>query len=242
MYYRIVIDGHPICYEFREEYTADFFSLKPEICEGSCENAIVISKEAVDQYIRQYEASRGYSESINALYMASNVLMDYGYCAFHAVAVRVCGKGYLIAAESGVGKSTQFMNLKKLYPETVEIINGDKPFLQFTDDQRVIIHTSPWRGKERFGSDICSDLDSIIFLKQAKENRLDRLDPKNAVTRSLRKFLYYPDSIDMIKKVCELERRLLNHTPLFSFANTGDLASSELLYKKLLAEGAASYE
>ena len=241
MYYRIEIDGHSICYSFREEHTVDYFSVKLDVVNDPYDDIIVIPKDAVDQYIRQFESSRGYAECMNALYMASNVLLDAGYCAFHAVALMVNGKGYLIAAESGVGKSTQYMNLKKLYPDVVEIINGDKPFLQFKDDQKVILHTSPWRGKERFGSDLRCELDSIILLRQADENCLTKVDPKNAVVRCLRQFLYYPDSMEVIRKVCNLERRLLNQIPVFMFSNTGDLSSSELLYKKLLAEGAASY-
>ena len=242
MYYRIYIDKNPICFKFREENTLLHFGVTPEVFEGKCTEAISVPQEAVRRYVQQYESSRSYAESMNALYLTSNALLDQGYCAFHAAAVCINGRGFLFAGESGVGKSTQYMNLKRLYPEQVQMINGDKPFLHFHKDESITIHTSPWRGKEGFGSDIICKLDSIILLKQAEENHLVHPQPENVVVRCFKQFLYYADSESVIHQVCDLERILLKHIPVFIYENTGTPASSELLYQQLLENGAASYE
>ena len=44
----------------------------------------------------------------------SDVLLQYGRCAFHAVVLKKAGRAWLIAAESGVGKTTQLRTLQTL--------------------------------------------------------------------------------------------------------------------------------
>ncbi|MDO4415853.1 MAG: hypothetical protein Q4C20_12340 [Erysipelotrichaceae bacterium] len=241
MDYKMIIAGYPLYYRFRYERTADYFREFIVPADEKGESVIEASEEYIKWSAKTYDANLPYAEVMSCLSLTSNALIPFGYCSFHSVAVSVNGKGYLFAAKSGVGKSTQYMNLKTLYPENIQVINGDKPFLRFTDG-KVIIYPSPWRGKENFGNDIVCELDSIIFLEQAHENTLEKMKPEKAVLKSLKQFLYYPDSEKIIHMVCDLDRRLLTDIPVYLFRNTGDLTSSDLLYKKLLADGDAFYE
>ena len=61
----------------------------------------------------------------------SDALMGYDRLILHAVAVRWRDKAYLIAAQSGTGKSTQTRNLQQLRPGEFSVICGDRPALEF---------------------------------------------------------------------------------------------------------------
>ena len=60
-------------------------------------------------------------------------------------------EGLPLAAPSGVGKTTQLNLWWQLYPGEITIINGDKPALQFQENGPILVHATPWRGKEALG-------------------------------------------------------------------------------------------
>lgn len=233
MFYKAELAEHKIIYEFRDKRTAGFFSgVIP--CYEYVEKPLKISEEYIQDYIKETHTSSAYAEHMGLLLRTSNELLKYDCCAFHAVAIRVNGKGYLISADSGVGKTTQYKNLKKLYGDEIEIINGDKPFLCFKNNE-IIIYPSFWRGKEDYGSNINCRLCGLIFLVQDGKNLIFKENPENNVVRSLGKFIYYPDSENVIRKVCELDRKLLKSIPIWQFKNLGDLDSSQMLYETVLS-------
>ena len=79
---------------------------------------------------------------------ASTGLLPHGRCVMHAVAFRRRDQAWLIAAEPGVGKSTQIRFLQELHPGEFSVISGDRPVLELRDDSTVIVHPSPWTGKD----------------------------------------------------------------------------------------------
>ena len=61
----------------------------------------------------------------------SDALMDHDRIIIHAVAIRWQDRAYLIAAQPGVGKSTQARFLQQLRPGEFSVICGDRPVLEF---------------------------------------------------------------------------------------------------------------
>ena len=233
MYNVITIADFSVYYSFKNEETAGYFG--PEIC--TCidkpKRYITVPDNLIHRYIQANNCNYAYAEYMNTIYVTSNYLLRYNCCSFHSVAVSVNGKGFLLTGVSGTGKTTQYLNLKSLYPKQIKIINGDKPFLKFTNDD-IMIHSSPWRGKENYGSDIACRLAGIIFLHQSDHNEIKLLRGEDIAVKSLSMFLYYPDCEETIRKVCELDRRLLNSVPLWFFMNKGNLDSSRLLFQNIL--------
>lgn len=236
MYYKIEIAGYPVIYKFRDEETHLYFTDRIAEYDGEVSDPVMVPEELIDKFQKITKCRYSYAEYMNALYMASNTLMKYNCCCLHSVAICVDGKGYLITGVSGTGKTTQYRNLKTLYGERIQIINGDRPFLKFADDG-IMIHTSPWRGKEDYGTDIVCKLHGIIFLQQADRNFIFSMRPKDAVFSSLCMFLYNSDQEEYLRKVCELDRMMLKQTPLWYFLNKGDLESSEMLFKAVIDGG-----
>lgn len=102
----------------------------------------------------------------------SEALLMQRRCVFHAAALRFRGRAWLIAAGSGVGKSTQCRALMELCPDGISVINGDKPVLHALEDGRVMVYPSPWNGKEGWHGAEAAPLGGVIFLQRGGEDRI----------------------------------------------------------------------
>ena len=78
-----------------------------------------------------------------------------------------------------MGKTTHYKQWKRLFPNEVEMLNGDKPVLNF-EKQYVTVSASPWAGKENMRQLRTAPLGGIVFLAQDKQNIIKRLSPKEA--------------------------------------------------------------
>ncbi len=168
--------------------------------------------------------------------LVSDALMPYDRLIFHSAAIIIKEKAWLLAAPSGTGKTTQYRNLKKLYPDKVDILCGDNPILIFEGDDRILVHHSPWNGKEGFGTERTAELAGIIFLEQAKENDLLPLPSKKAVIPAFEQIQTFLKTEEQVRKLFELERRLLETVPLYLLRNRGDMASSKILYSMITGQ------
>jgi len=97
-----------------------------------------------------------------------------------------------------------------------------------------MIDPSPWSGKEGWATELGGELSGIIVLKQAKENRIRKLDKAVAVPLVLKRFLCVPDSVEKIRILCNMTEMLLDNCPVWLMENLGDYDSSRLLYDTLI--------
>ena len=123
----------------------------------------------------------------------STSLLSFRRGLFHGTAFFWHEKAWIFTAPSGIGKTTQFRLWRKLYKDEVKIINGDKPILEYRKDHTIIVHPSPWMGKERWGSMLKAPLGGIIYLEQGKENKIERMEPQDAVLPIYKQFLFLPE-------------------------------------------------
>ena len=165
----------------------------------------------------------------------STYLLNYDRFIFHAVAFRWHDKAWLITALPGVGKSTQYRNLKKLYPEEISIINGDKPILELKEDGSFMVHPSPWNGKEHWCGAESAPLAGIICLRQGKENIIQRVTAKEVVSQIYIGIHHTYESEKTIQQAAKMASLLLKNYPVWMLTNLGDLDSSSLLYNTISA-------
>ena len=163
----------------------------------------------------------------------SNALLPFNRCVFHGTAFFWHDKAWLFSAPSGTGKTTQYRQWRRLYHNEVKIINGDKPILQFCDDGTIMVHPSPWKGKERMGSMLKAPLGGIIYLQQGKENTIERMDSLDAAEPIYRQFLFLPETEEAVHRVCRMEDKLLRNIPVWKLVNKGDAQSAELTHHTL---------
>lgn len=181
--------------------------------------------EESDQYIE-------YMELYNKI---ADKMLNCDRAGFHGVAFLWQGKAWIFTALSGTGKTTQYVLWKSLFGEEIQMINGDKPFLSFYSDE-IILHPSPWAGKECLSQKITAPLGGIILLEQSKENKISRLSPSEAAGMLFLQFMFSRENAEDVRKICELEEKLLTKIPVWKLMNRGDKESAKLCHDTLWEE------
>lgn len=198
--------------------------------------AVTESDARLGSVAAEDQARESYLEHALLVLSASRFLLPRGRIVFHAVALRARGRAWLLTAPSGTGKTTQYLLLKRLYPEAIEIISGDKPILELREDELPLAHPSPWPGKEGYQGSSPGAVCGIVLLKQAEDNEIVRLAPRDAVFPLYREFLYSPENETDARMAAAIEEQLLHTVPVYEFRNRGDEASAHLLFGLLSQE------
>ena len=166
----------------------------------------------------------------------SEKLFQYNRCIIHAAAVRFHDRAFLISAGSGVGKSTQVRTLKDLYPGEITVINGDKPILECHDDGSVIVHPSPWNGKEGWHGAEAATLGGIFLLQRGDKNSVMPMKKTSAVSFLYLQIFQSFTSEKVIRQAGALTEKVLENTPVWHFVSRDVPDSTQLMYEAMLSE------
>jgi len=101
-----------------------------------------------------------------------------GTMLMHASVIRCDGKGYLMTAPSGTGKSTH----TRLWYDNIpgcDLMNDDNPVVRVIDGQ-AIVYGSPWSGKTPCYRNIQAPIGGIVRIQQRPENTIRKLRPVEA--------------------------------------------------------------
>ena len=96
----------------------------------------------------------------------------------HSSVIRCDGKGYLMTAPSGTGKSTHTNLWYKNIPGC-DLLNDDNPIIRIIDG-KAIVYGSPWSGKTPCYRNIQAPIGGIVRIQQRPENTIHRLKPLEA--------------------------------------------------------------
>lgn len=187
------------------------------------------------QKIYEPGSSVPYIEYMELCPKISDALLPYGRVFFHGTAFLWRGRAWIFTANSGTGKTTQYLLWKELCGEEIQIINGDKPVLAF-DTGNITVCPSPWNGKEGMGQPISAPLGGIILLRQSNGNHIRRVRAAEAVAPVFMQFLFTRKTVADVRAACALEDRLLRRTPVWLLENRGDTASAALCRDTLMEE------
>ena len=232
------IAGLLISIYLRYDYTLNYF--QSFICNTDVEELDIVippvDLERLGAEISRLGGDRAFAEYSLLIEPLSNLLLKHDRFLFHGAAFLWHGKAFLFTGQSGVGKSTQLRHWLKLYPNEIEIINGDKPIFEVRGTD-FIVHPSPWTGKENLSGTRSAPLGGIIYLEQGKENTISRLSAKEAVFPIFLQFLYKPNDLESVDLVCQYEEALLQRIPVWKLTNTGTPDSAQLTHQTLIEEG-----
>ncbi len=187
--------------------------------------------------------SHGFSRcgQVEASFLASycsDYLLEHDRCIIHAAAFRDDRRAWIIAADPGVGKSTQIRTLQELYPDVFSVICGDRPVLHLTDDGSVMVHPSPWNGKEFWGGAEAAPLAGIICLSRGETDRITKLSTRQAVLQIYGSLIHSAADEDIVRRAAAFEDELLRRVPVWDFVNRDIQGSSRLMYEHVLMEEA----
>ncbi|MDO4519993.1 MAG: hypothetical protein Q4B47_06835 [Eubacteriales bacterium] len=159
------------------------------------------------------------------------ILIDHNTIAFHGTAVSVDGKAYLIAASSGVGKSTHARLWKQLFGTRAQIINDDKPLLKITNEG-VWVYGSPWSGKDDLNTNVYVPLSAMGFLKRAVSNEVKPMNEGEAFTCMVHQ-IYHSEYFTGTKKILQLVLDLCRQVSCYEIYANMNPGAAALAYNTM---------
>lgn len=235
--YQMDCAGIPVNITFLNSETVRYFKGYLNDCMKPAEISIAVTPEYMNEnrwLVSEDEKSESYLEFQALMLKLGNTLLTHHRALFHAAALLWNDRAWLITAPSGTGKTTQLKHWHRLLKDDVKVINGDKPMLECREDSTVWVHSSPWRGKEKYGHpDLHAPLGGVIILQQAKHNALNLLDSEEAVIPLYRAFVSVPENTDQIGGQAEILESILKSTHVWKLENLGDQDSAKLTLGKL---------
>ncbi len=150
---------------------------------------------------------------------------------FHGSAVAVDGEAYIFAAKSGTGKSTHVRLWKELFGDKAVIVNDDKPLIRIADDG-AFVYGTPWDGKHRLSSNICVPVKAVCILKRGVENRIDTLDPAQAMPVLIQQS-YRPGDPAALADTLTLIDRMAERIRLYGMECNMDPEAAKMSYERM---------
>ena len=168
--------------------------------------------------------------------IASDTLSQFNRFIVHAVAFAWKDKAYLIAAPSGVGKSTMIRTLQELYPGEFSIICGDRPILSAEEDGSLIVHPSPWNGKEDWHGAGKKELAGFINLSRGEVTRLHKMTDKEAALPVYMSIIQTRETEELIHRFSSFAEAVIKKAPVWNFISGGVPDSAGFLYDQLFKQ------
>lgn len=170
-----------------------------------------------------------------ALWTALNFLTCmHGCVAIHCSANVFGDSAVIFLGESGTGKSTHTRLLRERYPESF-LLNDDSPFIRVMANGGVKVYGSPWSGKTPCYRQESHPLKAIVRLSQAPYNRIQRLNPIQAIGALLPSappaLNYMEDTSDA---VCSYVSDVLDKVPAWSLECLPNIEAAELSHDTVL--------
>ena len=174
------------------------------------------------------------NEEISALYRKiAEILVEENVVVFHSSSFMVNGKGFLITARSGVGKSTHSRNLKEYIGDRFIYINDDKPLLKVNENS-VTVYGTPWNGKERKSNDVSAPLRTILFLSRGETNTYRKIVNIEEIYIKMISQIYLPKEKAKREKALKVADMLLKNVNFYEINVTKDLESAKMTYEEII--------
>ncbi|MBR6186981.1 MAG: hypothetical protein IKQ41_12065 [Clostridia bacterium] len=148
----------------------------------------------------------------------------------HGSVISTSGKGYMITAPSGIGKTTRSRIWTECIPESF-IVNGDKPLLRVTQDS-VYAYGTPWCGKEGWNANTGVPLKAIFLLERSEAgNRIIEMNLADAFPQLLHQ-TFRPDDPDANRKTLRLLQAMAGKIKVFRFCSEPTAEAVRLAWEK----------
>ena len=181
-------------------------------------------------YLKEYEHYFTGSSGIFNKIGAEQLLLQQGRLLLHASFVKYNGNGILFSGPSGTGRSTQ----ADLWKRTMgaEIINGDRAAVGLSDEGWTAWGI-PYAGTSGICHNESAPLLAIVVLRQAKENRICKLSPVEALRHLYPEVTIHQWDAKFIEKVTCLLTKLISAVPVFLLECLPDESAVAILQEKV---------
>ena len=199
---------------------------------ADCASAVCVSERSFHDWERAGNAIDAFGEFCLLCQPCSEALMSSGCGVFHAFALRYRDRAFLISGGSGAGKSTHGSILLESYPQEFSVINGDKPVLELVNG-RIVVHPSPWNGKEGLRGADAAPLAGIFFLRRSTENAVKPLSKGEMAVCAFPAVFQSFETEAVIRKAAAFTQEIVQRTSGYLFSSQDIAASSTLLYQAI---------
>ncbi len=236
-YFTGIFSGITITLEFKYELTASYYGGLLDSCSYSAD-CVKVPAEEIKRWMSLWNTKNvAYAEYVLSCSYICDALMRRNRMVFHGASFLWNNKIFIFSAPSGTGKTTQLKLWESLYGEEIIIQNGDKPILEVCSNGEVMVHSSPWKGKEDIGrDDIVAPLGGIILLRQSKKNLITHIEPSLAAKYSFGRIYSSFSTVEDVLIAGKLFDRVLSKKPVWLLNNKGDPESAKLTHSFLLEE------
>ena len=167
------------------------------------------------------------------------LMMTYAFASadqytmlMHASVIRHQGKGYLMTAPSGTGKSTH----TRLWYDNIpgcDLMNDDNPVVRIVDGQ-AIVYGSPWSGKTRCCRNIQAPVGGIVRIQQRPENSIRTLSPLEAFSNLLPAISNMKWDKRVYKGICDGIAELIRLCGMYELGCLPDAAAAHLCHDTIV--------
>lgn len=190
---------------------------------------------AVADFSRVTVVLRGQTEAQRAFGLNNALMLTYAFAAadrmtllMHASVIRCDGRGYLMTAPSGTGKSTH----TRLWYDNIpgcDLMNDDNPVVRIIDGQPYIFG-SPWSGKTPCYRNVKAKLGAVTRIDRAPENSVDKLAPIEAFASFLPSCSSMKWDKEIFNYVCDTVTRVVETTGIYILHCRPDREAAEVCH------------
>ncbi len=206
-------------------------------CEHLTDEAPMFTVSASDDDIKaEHEiGGRGFPDSVveaTCIHRAIvKQMVKYGIVLIHSAVVAVDGEAYVFMAKSGVGKSTHLRQWLSHFGERAMIVNGDKPMYSFVGDT-LMVHGSPWKGKEGWGQNIAMPVKALCLLERGEQNEICRATQGEAVSKLFHQILV-PSDVEELAVFMPMINRIITEVPFYRLRCTISEEAAKVAYETM---------
>ena len=167
------------------------------------------------------------------------IMMAYAFASadkytmlMHASVIRHQGKGYLMTAPSGTGKSTH----TRLWYDNIpgcDLMNDDNPVVRIVDGEP-IVYGSPWSGKTPCYRNIQAPVGGIVRIQQRPENSIRKLSTLEAFSNLLPAISNMKWDKRVYNGVCDGISELIRLCGMYELGCLPDAAAAHLCHDTIV--------
>lgn len=150
----------------------------------------------------------------------------------HASVIRHQGKGYLMTAPSGTGKSTH----TRLWYDNIpgcDLMNDDNPVVRIVDGE-AIVYGSPWSGKTPCYRNIQAPVGGIVRIQQRPENTIRKYSALEAFSNLLPAISNMKWDKRVYNGVCDGISELIRLCGMYELGCLPDAAAAHLCHDTIV--------
>jgi hypothetical protein len=153
------------------------------------------------------------------------LLARTGGFLLHASSAVRNGKAFLFSGLSEAGKTT----IARLAPPDVALLTDEASYVRRLDDQ-YIAYGTPFAGDlGEPGKNVSAPIAGVYLLAKAKENRVVKIEPAEAVRRLLRNILFFAHDQELVRLVFESACAFVAAVPVYQLSFFPDEKVWELI-------------